>query len=365
MPRRSVFGHLEDGLAVHRLVLGTAPGPVLELLDLGATAHRLEVTGPDGVRRNVLLGHGSPADHLASTDYIGGTIGRYANRIAGGRFDLDGVEVRVGSHDRGNHLHGGPDGFDRRLWDVLEHDDVAATLQLHSPDGDQGFPGELWARARFEVDPEGVTITLTAHADGTTVVNLTSHAYFNLDGAGAGSVDDHLLMVAADDYTPVDRTGIPTGGHASVVGTPFDFRQPGLIGPAVRTGHEQVVAARGIDHNYVVRGSGLRTAAVLESPASGLRMELRADQPGLQVYTGNFLDGARADSAGGLLRQGDGIALEPQLFPDSPNRADFPTATLRRGETYRSRLGWRFGPGAPVTGGIAEGDSPVRPVPPA
>lgn len=343
MPRTSVFGHLGDGRAVHLLELGTAPGLVLQLLDLGATAHRLEVTGPDGVRRNVLLGHGSPAAYLDSTDYIGGTIGRYANRIAGGRFELAGAEVRVGTHDRGNHLHGGPDGFDQRLWDMVEQDDVAVTLELHSPSGDQGFPGMLRARVRFEVDDVGVTVTLSAQTDSTTVVNMTSHAYFNLDGEGSGSVDDHLLTVLADDYTPVDRTGIPLGGHEPVAGTPFDFREPRPIGPAVRTGHEQIRAARGIDHNYVIGGSGLRTAAALESPASGLRLELLADQPGLQVYTGNFLDGGRADTRGGLLRQGDGIALEPQRFPDSPNRRDFPTATLHPGETYRSRLAWRFG----------------------
>ena len=343
MPPDSVFGHLDDGRPVRRLVLGTAPGPVLHVLDLGATAHRLEITGPDGVRRNVLLGHASPAVYLASSDYLGGTIGRYANRIAAGRFELAGDEVRVGVHDRGNHLHGGPDGFDRRLWDVVELDDAAATLAVHSPDGDQGFPGALRARVRFEVRPDGVAITLSAHTDATTVVNLTSHAYFNLDGEGAGSIDEHLLTLASDAYTPVDPTGIPLGDHAPVAGTPFDFREPRQVGPAVRTGHEQILASRGIDHSYVVRGSGLRTAAVLASPSSGIRMEVLADQPGLQVYTGNGLDGTRDDSLGGLLRQGDGIALEPQLFPDSPNRPDFPSATLHPGETYRSRIAWRFG----------------------
>ena len=343
MPPDSVFGHLDDGRPVRRLVLGTAPGPVLHVLDLGATAHRLEITGPDGVRRNVLLGHASPAVYLASSDYLGGTIGRYANRIAAGRFELAGDEVRVGVHDRGNHLHGGPDGFDRRLWDVAEQDEASATLELHSPDGDQGFPGTLHARVRFTVGPEGVEITLTAQTDRTTVVNLTSHAYFNLDGEGAGVIDDHVLTLPADAYTPIDPTGIPLGDHAPVTGTPFDFREPRPIGPAVRTAHPQVLGARGIDHNYVVRGSGLRTAAVLESPASGIRLELVADQPGLQVYTGNGLDGTLADSTGALLRQGDGIALEPQLFPDSPNRPEFPTATLHPGETYRSRMAWRFG----------------------
>ena len=174
------FGTLPDGRAVRRLVLGAAPGPVLHLLDLGATAHRLEVTAPDGVRRDVLLGLPTPAAHLASTDYLGGTIGRYANRIAGGGFELDGRQVRVAANERGNHLHGGPDGFDRRLWEVVALEDSAATLELVSPDGDQGFPGEVTVRSRVEVDAGGVTMALSARTDAVTVVNLTSHAYFNL-----------------------------------------------------------------------------------------------------------------------------------------------------------------------------------------
>lgn len=343
------FGRLPDGRDVHRLVLGEAPGPVLHLLDLGATVHRLEVTCGDGVRRNVVLGHASPADYLASTDYIGGSIGRYANRIAGGTFPLDGREVSVGVHDRGNHLHGGPDGFDRRLWEVVEHGADRAVLQLESPDGDQGFPGNLTARVTFEVTEAEVRLGFEATTDAPTVVNLTSHAYFNLDGEGSGTVDQHRLTVLADEYTPVDATGIPLGAHAPVAGTPFDFRSATLVGPAIRTVHEQVVTALGIDHNYVLRGTGVRTAAVLESPRTGTRLELTTDQPGLQVYTGNFLDGARSSvDGGGLYRQGDGIALEPQVFPDSPNRADFPDAVLRPGESYRAQLAWRFGAVADV-----------------
>jgi len=342
MATLDVFGELPDGRTVHCLVLGEAPGPVLHLLELGATVHRLEVTCGDGVRRNVVLGHASPADYLASTDYIGGSIGRYANRIAGGTFPLDGQVVRVGVHDRGNHLHGGPDGFDRRLWEVVEHASSRAVLQLASPDGDQGFPGHLTVRVTVEVTETEVRLTFEATTDAPTVVNLTSHAYFNLDGEGSGTVDEHRLTVLADEYTPVDATGIPLGEHAPVDGTPFDFRAATVVGPAIRTAHEQVVTARGIDHNYVLRGTGPRTAAVLESQRSGIRLELTTDQPGLQVYTGNFLDGTRSSVRGAVYRQGDGIALEPQVFPDSPNRPGFPDAVLRPGATYRARLAWRF-----------------------
>jgi aldose 1-epimerase len=315
---------------------------VVEVLTLGATVHRLDVTCGDQVRRNVVLGHADASTRLASGDYIGGTIGRYANRIAAGRFSLDGQEVVVGTHDRGNSLHGGPDGFDRRLWDVVSHDRDEVVLELVSPDGDQGFPGTVTVRVTYRVLGGSVGVVMEATTDSTTVVNLTNHAYLNLDGEGAGPIDDHLLTLPADDYTPVDATGIPLGGHAPVEGTPFDFREAVRIGDAVRLDHPQVVDARGIDHNYVVRGEGLRLAAILESPRTATRLELHTDQPGLQVYTGNFLDGTRRSTRGRLYRQGDGIALEPQLFPDSPHHPEWPSAILRPGETYRSEMSWRF-----------------------
>lgn len=336
------FGEHPDGRTVHRITIGEPPGPVLHLLDLGATVHRLEVACGDRRRRNVLLGHPTPTDYLASTDYVGGTIGRYANRIAGGRFELDGAKVEVATHDRGNHLHGGPEGFDRRMWELVEHGRGYAVLRVVSPDGDQGFPGELTATARFEVRDDRVAISLSAVTDAPTVVNLTSHAYFNLDGDGAGTIDQHEMGIPAESYTPVDSTGIPLDAHAPVAGTPFDFRMARPIGGSLRRGHQQIAWARGIDHNYVIDGTGMRTAVTLESPRTRTRLVVRSDQPGLQVYTGNFLDGGRASSDDGLYRQGDGIALEPQNLPDSPNHDDFPSPVLRPGETYRSAIEWVF-----------------------
>lgn len=276
---------------------------MLELLELGATVRRLVMYG-----RDVVLGYGTPAEYLASTSYVGGTIGRYANRIAGGRFQLDGRVIRVADNDRGNHLHGGPDGFDRRIWDVVEHGRAHAVLRTISPDGDAGFPGELTATARFEVLEDRVAIDLTATTDAPTVVGLTSHAYFDLG-------EDQRLSIRAQLYTPVDPTGIPVGGHLPVAGTRYDFRTA------------RPIADVPIDHNFVIDGTGLRTAAVLESPTSGTRLELRSDQPGLQVYTGGELGG---------------VALEPQRYPDSPNHVDFPSAVLRPGETYRNRIEWVF-----------------------
>lgn len=335
---------MPDGREVHALTIGRRPGVELTVLTLGATAHTLVAPCGDGVRRNVVLGHRDVADRLASTAYLGGTIGRYANRIAAGRFELDGRAVTVETHDRGNSLHGGPDGFDRELWEVLDHQPDQVTMRHVSPDGWMGFPGDLAVEVTYAVQDSRVAVTLEATTDVATVVNLTNHAYFNLDGDGAGTVDDHLLQLDADEYTPVDATGIPLGGHEPVEGTPFDFRTPRALGPAVRDGHEQVRAARGIDHNFVVRGEGLRRAAVLESPTTRTRLEVWTDQPGLQVYTGNFLDGSGRSSRGVSYRQGDGIALEPQLFPDSPNRPEWPSSRIDPGDRYRARLLWQLTP---------------------
>lgn len=339
----SEWGATPAGEQVHRVVLGAEPGPVLHLLTLGACVHRLEVEA-GGPRRNVALGHRDPQDYLDSTYYLGGTIGRYANRIADGHAVVDGVELALGTNDRGHHLHGGPDGFDRRVWELVDASADRAVLRLHSPAGDQGFPGNLTAQVTYTVTGDRVRIDLEATTDATTLVNLTNHTYFNLDGVGSGTVDAHELAVHAERYTPVDDRGIPLGEHAPVAGTAFDFRRPAAIGPAVRRDDQQVVWARGIDHNYVLDGDGWRTAAVLGSRRTGTRMELRTDQPGLQVYTGNFLDGAVHATEGGLHRQGDGIALEPQLFPDSPHHPEWAQATLRPGETYRAALEWEFGP---------------------
>jgi aldose 1-epimerase len=338
--RAEPFGESSRG-PVQRLTIGSAPGPVLEVLDLGATVHRLWVTGGDGVRRNVVLGHATPQEYLDSVDYIGGTIGRYANRIKDGRFPLDGRVVQVLTNERGNTLHGGPEGFDKRTWEAVHHTHDQLTLRLESSDGDQGFPGALTATAAFTTTGDSVRLLLGAVTDAPTVVNLTSHAYFNLDGDGA--VEGQLLRVAADDYLPVDRLGIPAD-PLPVAGTPFDLRERSRLGEVMaRTG--------GLDHNFVLVGSGL--AAVLDSPATRTRMELSTDQPGLQVYTGNGLDGTTLSTTGAPYRSGAGVALEPQRLPDTPNRPEFGSAVLRAGEAYHARLEWRFSELSRVTPGDA------------
>ncbi len=252
----------------------------------------------------------------------------------------------VGTHDRGHHLHGGPDGFDRRVWEVVDEQSAGgvdrAVLRLDSPDGDQGFPGNLRSEVAFEVSASRVRIDFSATTDAATLVNLTNHAYVNLDGAGAGTVDEHELVVHAGAYLPVDDSGIPLGDPVPVAGTPFDFRRPRRLGQAVRSDHPQVVAARGLDHDWVLDGTGWRTVAQLSSARTATRLTLRSDQPGLQVYTGNSLDGSVPSADGGVHRQGDGIALEPQLHPDTPHHPEWPTAVLRPGETYRAAMEWEL-----------------------
>jgi aldose 1-epimerase len=329
--RAELFGETSRG-PVQVLTIGSEPGPVLELLDLGATVHRLWVTGGDGVRRNVVLGHATPEDYVESVGRVGATIGRYANRIKDGRFPLGGETVQLATNERGNLLHGGPDGFDRRLWEVVRHSDDQLMLTLTSPHGDQGFPGQLRAMVSFSTSADSVRVAFSAVTDAPTVVNLTSHAYFNLDGDGSGPVDDQLLRVAADGYLPVDDRGIPLE-PSTVAGSSFDLRKPSRLGEVIaRTG--------GLDYNYLLDGS--EPAAVLDSPTTRTRLELSTDRPGLQVYTGNGLDAARGSATGQPYVKGAGIALEPQLFPDTPNRPEFGSALLRPGETYSASIRWRF-----------------------
>ena len=315
-------------------VVGTAPGPVLEVLDLGANVHRLEVTGGDGVRRNVVLGHATPEEYLDSVDYVGGTVGRYANRIAQGRFTLDGVTHQLAINEGDNVLHGGPEGFDRQLWEVDEHGQDHLVLRLESPAGDQGFPGRLVALARFEVSGDAVRVRYEATCEEATVVNVTSHAYLNLDGDSSGPIDRQRLRVRAEHYLPTDDELIPLG-VAPVEGTAFDLRTGVDLGRLVeRTG--------GVDHCYLLDGEGLRQVAVLDSAGTRTRLELWTDQPGLQVYTGDGLDGSRRSTTGQPYLARAGLALEPQLCPDTPNRPDLGSAVLRPGEVYANDMEWRF-----------------------
>ena len=324
------------------LDIGRDGGVRAEVLPRGATVHRLLVptaTGP----RNVVLGHPSPDDYGADHGYLGATVGRYANRIRGASFELDGTRHTLGANQAGNTLHGGPVGFDSRDWTVVAHEADDLTLALVSEDGDQGFPGRLEASVTYTVTGDALEMVLRATTDAATVVNLTHHGYVNLDGEGAGSVDGHRLTVHADHYQPTDADLVPVGEPAAVDGTPFDLRQARTVADVVRRSHPDLLAARGVDHHFVVGGEGFREMAVVET--TDLALHVSSDAPGVQVYTGNFLDGTVPGTGGGVYRQGDGLALEPQTSPDTPNRPehpDYPLVVLRPGQTYTRRIRWSF-----------------------
>ncbi len=335
------FGTLEDGTTVHSIRL-LADGIAVDILDYGATIHRLEVADREGASRNVVLGHADLAAYRSSWAYFGCAIGRYANRIAGGRFTLDGVEHVLATNEGDNLLHGGPEGFDKRVWTVTEVDASHVVLDLVSPDGDQGFPGELAVTITYTVAPGELRIGYAATTSKPTVLNLTNHSYLNLEGEEAWSVERHLLRINADQYTPTTTDYIPTG-IAPVDGTAFDWREPRVIGDQLRrAGDDQLVIGGGLDHNMVIRGEGMREHAVLTSPDSGITLTVLSDQPGNQAYTGNYLNGRLVGTSGRPYRQAAGVALETQHFPDSPNQPDFPSTVLRPGETFSSTTLWRF-----------------------
>lgn len=329
---------------VREYTLDNGAGLSLSVLNLGGIVSALRVPDRAGRIDNVVLALPQPTDYERPHPNLGAIVGRYANRIAGGRFVIDGQPYQLPKNNGENNLHGGPRGFGTRWWDVSPlpragDGSVALELRLVSPDGDQGFPGRLDVAVRYTLTPRHEwRIDYQARCDRATVVNLSQHAYFNL--AGSGSIADHRLTIAARSYCAIDAALIPTE-RVTVAGTPFDFRSPAPVGARIRDPHPDLLRARGYDHNWVLEGEGLRCAARLEDPASGRVMEVLTTEPGLQFYSGNFLDGSLAGRAGAL-RQGDGLCLETQHFPDSPNRPDFPSTLLRPGETFASTTVYRF-----------------------
>ncbi|MDT0266802.1 aldose epimerase family protein [Streptomyces sp. DSM 44915] len=345
-PRPEPFGQLPDGTEIQRWTLA-AGGLRLGVLSLGGVVQTLEVPDRDGEPLNVSLGFGELDPYLNDSPYLGALIGRFGNRIAGGRFTLDGTEYQVPVNDGPNSLHGGTEGFDKRVWDVTPHGRSGLTLTYTSADGEMGYPGALTVRVDYTLTDEAeFRIDYTATTDAPTVVNLTNHTYFNLAGEGNGGVYDHKLSLAAGRYTPVDETLIPTGELAEVGGTPFDFRRGKTVGEDIRESHQQIRYGQGFDHNYVLdKGSTRRPErfATVYERGSGRLMTVSTTEPGVQFYSGNFLDGSLVGTSGRAYRQGDGLCLETQHFPDSPNQPDFPSTVLRPGETYRSTTVYAFG----------------------
>jgi aldose 1-epimerase len=360
--RRSPFGVLSDGTPVESVELANGKGVSVRILTLGAAIQQLMVPDRQGRSADVVLGYASAQQYLDQPQYFGATVGRYANRIAAGKFALDGQQYQLEVNNGPNHLHGGNRGLDKVVWKIDSvstgspgdvstgspaHSPATAVLSYTSADGEGGYPGTLHVTATFSLnDNNELSIEYRATTDKPTIVNITNHSYFNL--AGEAATDDvmaHRLTIFASKYTPVDETLIPTAQLRSVAGTPFDFLQPRAIGERIRDGKDQQLhIGRGYDHNFVVDGKPgeLRPAARVEDPHSGRVMELLVTSPGVQFYSGNFLDATSVGKTGRVYRQGDGFCLEPQVFPNSPNVSTFPTARLNPGATYVNTMVLRF-----------------------
>ncbi|MFD8429888.1 aldose epimerase family protein [Streptomyces coelicoflavus] len=341
-PVKELFGRLADGTKVYRWSLENG-GTRMKVLSYGGVVQSLEVPDRRGRYANVSLGFDNLDDYVARSPHFGALIGRYGNRIAKGRFTVDGTTYQLSVNDGENSLHGGALGFDYRVWDVepfTRGSDTGLVLHYVSVDGEMGYPGTLRAKVTYTLTRRGDwRVDYEATTDRATVVNLTSHVYWNLAGEGSGTIEDHELAIAASRYTPTDAGLIPTGELARVAGTPFDFRRGKPVGRDIRDAHPQLVTAKGFDHNWVLdKGITDRPEhiATLREHASGRTLRIATDQPGLQFYSGNFLDGTLTGTGGSLYRQGDALCLETQHFPDSPNHPSFPSTVLRPGETYRT-----------------------------
>ena len=310
-------------------------------------AHIVSVEAPDrtGKRADVILGFKDLAGYQADAKtYMGSVVGRYGNRIAGGAFKLDGATFHIPTNDHGNALHGGTSGFDRKVWTATKTAN-GVELTLVSPDGDMGFPGQFTAHVRYTLEGKSLKIEYSATTTKDTVFNLTNHTYFNLGGENSGDILKDTIQINADRITPVNKTLIPTGQLAPVAGTPFDLRQPTPIGAHINDSNDQLKIAGGYDHNFVLNGTGMKTAAKVVDPSTGRTLTVTTTEPGVQFYSGNFLDGSLTGAGGAKYNQHAGLCLETQHFPDSPNQPNFPTSELKPGQTMHSETVFTFGVG--------------------
>lgn len=336
------FGFLPDGREVKQFSLSNGMLSC-DILTYGATLRALRVPDRNGALRDVVLGFARMEDYLGKTSYLGATVGRFANRIGGASFTLDGVTYPLAANNGKNHLHGGLIGFDKQLWAMQEASDSRLVLSLCSPDGQEGYPGTLQVTATFTLAEDALTIEYAAITDKPTLCNLTNHSYFNLNGHASGDVLSHSIRVHATTYTPTDAASIPTGERAQVEGTPMDLRSAVPIGAHIHDDFEQLRLASGYDHNYIPDGVGLREIAVVHAEESGIEMRLSSTQPGVQFYSGNKLGpGLAVAKDGAVYAPHSGFCLETQCFPDAPHHENFPSAVLRPGEEYQEVTVYRF-----------------------
>lgn len=344
------FGRMPDGEPISVYTLRNQHRIEVRVMSYGGIIVSIKTPDRTGQLGDIVLGHDDAAGYFPNPTFFGALIGRYANRIAKGKFTLDGHEYTLPINNAPNSLHGGTTGWDQALWNVEPFQDKQGPgliLTHTSPDGDQGYPGTVQAKVVYRLtDDDRLQIDYSATTDKPTVINMTNHSYFNLSAGASPDILSEVLMINAAQYTPIDAGLIPTGEIASVAGTPFDFRTPTAIGARIGDKHEQLIRAKGYDHNFVLTrlpSGGLQLAARVEDPTSGRTLEVLTTQPGLQFYSGNFLDGTLTGKGGVKYGLRAGFCLETQHFPDSPNHPAFPSTVLRPGETFSSTTVFQFG----------------------
>lgn len=342
------FGKMPDGTAITQYTLTNKQGAVMKVINYGGIITSLIVPDKQGNKEDVVLGFDSLGGYLKGSPFFGALIGRYGNRIANGKFTLDGKTYQLAQNNGPNNLHGGPNGFDKRVWSIAEHpvtDGSAVKLSYLSKDMEEGFPGNLQAEVIYHLtDKNELKISYQATTDKKTVVNLTQHTYFNLSGNTKNDILQHEVMINADKFVPVNKTLIPTGELKDVSGTPFDFKTPTAIGSRIDKDDEQLKFGKGYDHCWVIKESSdtMKLAATVYDPSSGRVMSVHTTEPGIQFYSGNFLDGSITGKFGTVYKQRFGLCLETEHFPDSPNQKKFPSVELEPGKVYKTQTVYTF-----------------------
>ncbi|MFK3861395.1 aldose epimerase family protein [Pseudoalteromonas rhizosphaerae] len=343
-----VYGTLADQTPINQVTLTNSNGVSVDVINYGGIITRIETPDSNGNMGNIVLGMDNLEDYTNATTYFGAIIGRFGNRIANGKFSLNGTDYQLATNDGANHLHGGVQGFDKKVWNMVPfstQNSAGVTLSLVSPDGDQGYPGELTTQVTYTLTNKNtLDMQFVAKTNKPTIINMTQHSYFNL--AGKGDILDHQMQINSNAITPVDGGLIPTGELMQVAGTPFDFRNPKAIGKEINVDDEQLKLGKGYDHNFVLKNKpnhDLIEAANVYEPSSGRTLTVYTEEPAVQFYSGNFLDGSSKQASGLVHKLRSGFCLEPQHFPDAPNQPTFPSTTLMPGEVYSTRIVYEFG----------------------